>query len=137
FSERIKTLEWLEERLRNRFHLTGDQVRIFHAGLPDVDQQSVVESFGKADSPIRILLASDVASEGVNLHFYCHRMFHFDIPWSLIKLEQRNGRIDRFGQRLPPTIRYLLTVSDDPEMKGDIRIIERLVEREEWVYRNI
>lgn len=137
FSERIKTLEWLEERLRTRFHLTEDQVRVFHAGLPDVDQQGVVESFGKADSPIRILLASDVASEGVNLHFFCHRMFHFDIPWSLITLEQRNGRIDRIGQHHTPIIRYLLTVPNNPDLKGDTRIIERLVEKEQWAYKNI
>ena len=56
------------------------------AGLPDIEQQAIVESFGKEDSPLRILLASDVASEGVNLHYYCHLMIHFDIPWSLIRL---------------------------------------------------
>jgi hypothetical protein len=64
-------------------------------------------------------------------------MFHFDVPWSLIKLEQRNGRIDRFGQTETPEIRYLLNVSKDPTTKGDLGIIERLVEREEWVYQNL
>lgn len=137
FAERIRTLEWLSEKLRARFGLGEDSVRIFHAGLPDVDQTAIVDSFGKQDSPIRILLASDVASEGVNLHFFCHRMFHFDVPWSLIKLEQRNGRIDRFGQRHTPIIRYLLTASEDEEIKGDTRIIERLVEKEEYAYKNI
>src|SRR5581483_1392436 len=137
FSERISTLEWLSEALRARFSLGEDAVRIFHAGLPDVDQTAIVDSFGKQDSSIRVLLASDVASEGVNLHFFCHRMFHFDVPWSLIKLEQRNGRIDRFGQRHTPVIRYLLTTSEDEEIKGDTRIIERLIEKEEYAYKNI
>ena len=73
-------------------------MRLFHAGLPDTEQMQIVEDFGKQDSPVRILLATDVASEGVNLHFFCNHLIHFDIPWSLITLEQRNGRIDRYGQ---------------------------------------
>ena len=98
FSERIATLQFLYDNLKNAFSLPDEAIVQFHAGLPDIDQQNIVEDFGKEDSPLRILLASDVASEGVNLHFYCHLMIHFDIPWSLITLEQRNGRIDRFGQ---------------------------------------
>ena len=48
--------------------------------------------------PVRILLATDAASEGINLQPHCHRLLHWEIPWNPNRLEQRNGRIDRHGQ---------------------------------------
>ena len=137
FSERIATLAFLLEHLQDEFKPQAGVIVQFHAGLPDVEQQALVESFGKQDSPIRILLASDVASEGVNLHYYCHLMIHFDIPWSLITLEQRNGRIDRFGQTEPPVIHYLLTVSRTETIRGDLRVLDRLIEKEQEAHKNI
>lgn len=137
FSERIATLTFLQEQLMAALGAGADVVRVFHAGLPDTEQTGIVESFGKADSPIRVLLASDVASEGVNLHYYCHLMIHFDIPWSLITLEQRNGRIDRYGQHETPLVYYLLTVSQNETVKGDLRILERLIEKEQEAHKNI
>lgn len=137
FSERIKTLHVLNGHLAKRYRVPESAINIFHAGLPDVDQMKIVEDFGKQDSPVRLLLASDVASEGVNLHYYCNHLVHFDIPWSLITMEQRNGRIDRYGQNETPHITYLLTRSEDPEIKADLRIIDILVKKEEWAHRNI
>lgn len=137
FSERIATLQFLYEQLNVDLDLSNKAIVQFHAGLPDVDQQKIVESFGKEDSPLRILLASDVASEGVNLHYYCHLMIHFDIPWSLITLEQRNGRIDRFGQNNPPHIYYLLNVSQNPQIQGDLRVLNKLIEKEQEAHKNI
>ena len=55
-------------------------------------------------SPVRILLATDAASEGIDLQNHCHRLIHFEIPWNPNRLEQRNGRIDRHGQRTDPLI---------------------------------
>lgn len=137
FSERLRTLKFLQEQLMAELGV-GEEVAIqFHAGLPDVEQQRIVESFGKEDSPIRILLASNVASEGVNLHYYCHLMVHFDIPWSLITLEQRNGRIDRYGQHTPPIIHYLLTRSHNEELRGDLRVLDKLIEKEQEAHKNI
>lgn len=137
FSERIATLDYLFNHLKDDLGIAEGAIVQFHAGLPDVDQQEIVESFGKEDSPLRILLASDVASEGVNLHYYCHLMIHFDIPWSLITLEQRNGRIDRFGQSQPPQIFYLLTVAQNPQIDSDLRVLNKLIEKEQEAHKNI
>ena len=103
FTERIETLKWLRDRLSADLQLGADQVEILHGGLSDVDQQRVVEDFGNAVRPLRLLICSDVASEGINLHYQCHRLIHFDMPWSLMVFQQRNGRVDRYGQeRTPP-----------------------------------
>jgi ERCC4-related helicase len=137
FSERIQTLQYLSERLQKDFGVDEKIIKVFHAGMSDIEQQEIVEDFGKEDSSVRILLASDVASEGVNLHYFCNHLIHFDIPWSLITLEQRNGRIDRYGQKHTPHIYYLITKSQDDEIKGDLRIIEKLIEKEEEAYKNL
>ena len=137
FSERLATLRFLQEQLCAAFDVGPEVIVQFHAGLSDIEQQRIVESFGKEDSPIRILLASDAASEGVNLHYYCHLMAHFDIPWSLITLEQRNGRIDRYGQTSSPIIHYLLTLSANDTIRGDLRVLDRLIEKEQEAHKNI
>jgi len=137
FTERIATLRFLEEHLPKDLGLTGEQVEILHGGLPDVDQNRVVEDFGRDNAPVRLLLASDVASEGINLHYLSHRMIHFDIPWSLIRFQQRNGRVDRYGQQRDPQILYLLTDSTSERIKGDRRILELLIEKDQHVHENI
>src|SRR5690606_9754881 len=86
-------------------------------------------------SPLRILVTGDVASEGVNLHAQCHDLVHFDIPWSLIRIEQRNGRIDRYGQTVPPQITALLLNPSSPRFSGDLRVLTRLVEKEHEAHR--
>jgi len=137
FSERIDTLKFLHDYLKRALALKADQIEVFHGTLDDQKQQGLVESFGTESTPIRILLASDVASEGINLHYYCRHMIHFDLPWSLITLEQRNGRIDRFGQTRTPKIVYLLTVPGHSQTKGDLRVLERLIEKEDAAHKNL
>lgn len=135
FAERVATLGWLQKRLMKDFAFTKDQVAILHGGMSDVEQQDIVESFKLESSPIRILVAGDVASEGVNLHSQCHHLFHFDIPWSLIRIEQRNGRIDRYGQKHRPEITTLLLEPDTDEFAGDFRVLTRLIEREHEAHK--
>ena len=137
FTERIPTLEWLEQHLPVDLGLRGNQVAVLHGGMTDVDQQGVVEAFGNEASPLRLLIASDVASEGINLHYLSHRMIHFDIPWSLLTFQQRNGRIDRYGQEKQPQLYYLLTESQHPKIRGDQRILEILIRKDEQVQKNI
>ncbi len=137
FTERIETMKFLSAQLRSDLNLKDSAVQVIYGGLSDIEQQKIVEDFGRADSPVRILVASDVASEGLNLHYLCHRLIHFDIPWSLMVFQQRNGRIDRYGQHEKPDIRYLMIGSSNKKIKGDMRIMEILVEKEEQAYKNI
>jgi len=137
FSERIETLKWLNDQLAGDMKLKADAVQILHGGMGDVEQQSIVEEFGKPESKLRVLLCSDVASEGINLHYLSHRLVHFDLPWSLMVFQQRNGRVDRYGQEKSPIITYLINQSDNPTVKGDQRILEILKEKDEQAYKNI
>jgi hypothetical protein len=59
-----------------------------------------------AESQVRILLATDAASEGIDLQNHCHRLLHYEIPWNPNRMEQRNGRIDRHGQRAAEVLVY-------------------------------
>ncbi len=130
FSERIATLDWLARTVPAALGLKDNNVRVLHGGMADVKQMDVIEEFGLGDSKVRLLFTGDMASEGVNLHRQCHHLIHFDLPWSLITIEQRNGRIDRYGQENPPDIRALIVTPDHPRLTGDVRVLSRLLERE-------
>jgi hypothetical protein len=71
----------------------------------------------------------------VNLHMQCHHLIHFDIPWSLIRIEQRNGRIDRYGQKHRPVITTLLLNPTSERFAGDVRVLARLVEKEHEAHK--
>lgn len=135
FSERIATLEWLARTVPAALGLRDEQVRLLHGGLADVKQMDVIEEFGLGDSPVRLLFTGDMASEGVNLHRECHHLIHFDLPWSLITIEQRNGRIDRYGQLYPPDIRALVVTPESSRLSGDVRVLSKLLTREYEAHR--
>lgn len=137
FTERIETMKYLAERLRQDLNLKANAIQEISGGMSDAEQQRIVEDFGRTESPVRVLVASDVASEGLNLHYLSHRLIHFDIPWSLMVFQQRNGRIDRYGQQKRPDIRYMLIESGNKRIKGDMRIIEILITKEEQALKNI
>jgi superfamily II DNA or RNA helicase len=130
FAERVRTLKWLQGHLQSDLKLGPQQAVILHGGLTDDEQQTVVDNFKQTSSPIRVLITGDLASEGVNLHEQCNELIHFDIPWSLIRIEQRNGRIDRYGQHHPPQITTLLLQPDTETFSGDLRVLSRLLEKE-------
>ncbi|SFD58700.1 DEAD/DEAH box helicase [Streptomyces aidingensis] len=141
FSERVQTLEWLRRTVPAALGFRGRAAeraaRVMHGGLSDEQQMQCVEDFGLADNPVRILFTGDVASEGVNLHRQCHQLIHYDVPWSLIRIEQRNGRIDRYGQDRPPQFRALILTSEVPGAKDDRTVAERLLEREDEAHRSL
>jgi ERCC4-related helicase len=137
FAERRATLDKLEVDLKRDYSIPDHAVCQFNGSLSDIDQQDVIEDFSKEDSDIRLFLSSDAGSQGVNLHYHCHIMFNYDLPWSIITLDQRNGRIDRFGQQHAPLIYYLIAESKNPDVQGDLRILEKLREKEEEVHKTL
>ena len=137
FTERLETMRFLKEHLQKDLSLKKDAIATLDGGMSDVDQMAIVESFGQEKSPLRVLIATEVASEGLNLHYLCHRLIHFDIPWSLMTLQQRNGRIDRYGQESQPQIRYLLNRSQNPRVDEVERIIKILIVKDEQAVKNI
>lgn len=137
FSERIETLRWLREQLTADLRLKPTQIEVLHGQMADTEQQDLVERFGRLDDPVRILLCSDVASEGLNLHYFCHRLVHFDLPWSLMVFQQRNGRVDRYGQKHQPHIVYIFTEAENEKIKGDLRILEILERKDEQANFNL
>lgn len=80
-----------------------ERIMQFHGGMSDEQREEVQRAFnGPPDRyPVRILIATDAAREGVNLQGHCADLFHYDIPWNPARMEQRNGRIDRTLQPQP------------------------------------
>ena len=137
FTGRLETLRFLRQHLPGDLKLKPEAVEILDGGMADVDQTRIVEAFGQESAKVRILIATEVASEGLNLHYLSHRLIHFDIPWSLMTLQQRNGRIDRYGQTRQPEIRYMLTRSVLERMDEVERIIKVLLEKDDQAIKNI
>ncbi|WP_422449527.1 MULTISPECIES: DISARM system SNF2-like helicase DrmD [unclassified Endozoicomonas] len=100
FTEYRTTHQWLHQLLSSR-DLGGDRLNIIHGSM-DHDEREKIKAAFQADpdvSPVRILLATDAASEGIDLQNHCRYLVHVEIPWNPNVMEQRNGRIDRHGQR--------------------------------------
>ena len=138
FSERIRTVAWLEERLKADLNLSEDAIGRIDGGSVEAEgkTQKLLEDFGQERSPLRILLASDMASEGLNLHFQSHRLVHFDLPWSLLRFQQRNGRIDRYGQDRAPEIYYFVGDSTHSKVR-DMWVLEKLVAKDEAAQQGV
>lgn len=92
FTEHKDTLLYLEERLKNN----GYTVVTIHGGKSVDERRQAQWDFAKPDT--QILLATDAAGEGINLQF-CRLLINWDIPWNPNRLEQRMGRIHRYGQK--------------------------------------
>jgi superfamily II DNA or RNA helicase len=101
FTEYRDTQRWLHDRLLLTLGYAADQVALLYGGQDDKERDRIKNVFTEdpALDPMRILLATDAASEGINLQRHCHTLLHWEIPWNPNRLEQRNGRIDRHGQR--------------------------------------
>ncbi len=101
FTEYRTTQKWLHGLLAAAGFAKDERLMILYGGMPSEERERVKAAF-QADpdeSPLRILLATDAASEGLDLQNHCSKLIHYEIPWNPNRMEQRNGRLDRHGQR--------------------------------------
>ncbi len=93
------------------------RLAVFHGPTPPDQRMLIKRAFNlpPAEHPVRILLATDAAREGLNFQAHCHHLFHFDIPWNPSRLEQRNGRIDRKLQPQPTVYCHYFVYPQRPE----------------------
>src|SRR4029453_4346597 len=122
------TRRYLVEMLRmavDGSHLADQRIEVFHGPTPQDKREAIKRAFNAhpEDHPVRILVATDAAREGLNLQAHCWNLFHFDVPWNPSRLEQRNGRIDRKLQPKPEVYCHYFVYTQRPED----RIIRTLV----------
>ncbi len=100
FTEYRTTQSWLHEILATH-GFGGDRLALIFGGMDSKDREAVKAAFqaDPMESPVRILLATDAASEGIDLQNHCNLLIHVEIPYNPNVMEQRNGRIDRHGQK--------------------------------------
>ena len=100
FTEYRTTQQWLQKILTEAGY-GGDRLAIIHGGMDQEEREEVKAAFqtNPKDANVRILLATDAASEGIDLQNYCNCLMHLEIPYNPNVMEQRNGRIDRHGQK--------------------------------------
>ncbi|GHF12523.1 hypothetical protein GCM10017044_03100 [Kordiimonas sediminis] len=119
FSFFRRTLSYLSERLAE----DGIKAQVLVGGMSETKQE-IIEKF-KSDPGIRVLLSSEVASEGVDLQF-CRVVVNYDLPWNPMKVEQRIGRIDRLGQQADKISIFNLFYGNTIDHRIHDRLYERL-----------
>jgi superfamily II DNA or RNA helicase len=130
FTEYEDTLRYLEQALRASVaesDLAPDRIRIFRGSTPADERDQIKRAFNADPEthPVRILIATDAAREGLNLQAHCNHLFHFDVPWNPSRMEQRNGRIDRKLQPADEVFCYYFVYEQRPED----RILETVVRK--------
>jgi hypothetical protein len=120
FSFFVGTIEHVKRELEKH----NVNVRAIHGGFAVAERQKIIEEF--RDNPsIRVLVSSDVGSEGLDFQF-CDTLFNYDLPWNPMKVEQRIGRIDRFGQESDRIRIYNLVIENSVESRILIRLYDRI-----------
>jgi superfamily II DNA or RNA helicase len=134
FTEYRDTQRWLADLLEAR-ELGGERVRLLYGGQDEDEREGIKNSFQAPPDrdPVRILLATDCAGEGIDLQLHCHRVVNYDIPFNPNRLEQRIGRIDRHGQREAPLAFHFVGAGWEASAKGsyerDLEFLARVARK--------
>jgi superfamily II DNA or RNA helicase len=123
FTEYRDTLEDLRRRLAGRVPL-----EVLHGGMLAAERVRALSAF--TSGAVRLLLATDAAAEGLNLHHGCRWVIHHEAPWNPARVEQRNGRVDRLGQSRRVHVWHLVAAQTAEE-----DILAKLVQRSERAAR--
>lgn len=117
FTEFKTTLDYVVARLKEEFPGEGVVLQLFGVGdMDEAEREAVTTAFNDPSAPVRVLVATDAASEGLNLQASARYLLHFDVPWNPARIEQRNGRIDRYGQARDVSV-FHFSSNDDADVK--------------------
>jgi SNF2 family DNA or RNA helicase len=151
FTEYKATQNWLTTILAAEGFTGGDRLMTLFGGM-DSDERERIKAAFQTDpdqSPVRILLATDAASEGIDLQNHCSNLIQYEIPWNPNRLEQRNGRIDRHGQRAKRVLIYhfvgkgykeretSLAETSVGNIEGDLEFLMRAVRKIETIREDL
>jgi superfamily II DNA or RNA helicase len=125
FCRYIATAHYLTEYLGKKFKKAS--VSAVTGELTPSERQEKVESLGLEDTPI--LVATDCLSEGINLQEHFTAVLHYDLSWNPTRHEQREGRVDRFGQRAKEVRAVMLYGEDNPIDGAVLDVILRKAKR--------
>ena len=126
FSYFKRTLDYLNRRLR----ANGIRTSVIHGNVPTQDRINRIDEF-RTSPQGQVLLSSEVGAEGLDFQF-CDVLVNYDLPWNPMQIEQRIGRLDRFGRDPAKKIRILNFFIDDTI---ETRIFEKLYDRIQ-IFRN-
>lgn len=124
FTEAIATQTSAARFLIDGGHYADSQVAEIRADTPRDSRLDIEDKFANPESDLRILIATDTISEGKDLQHACNHLIHLELPWSLVKIEQRNGRIDRLGQEKTP---HIYNIVFDTKVTPDQNVLNRLM----------
>lgn len=129
FTEYATTLEWIVGALEQRGY--GAVLDTIRGSTPAEDREQTRARFNAhpSNEPIRVLVATDSAGEGIDLQAHCHRLVNFDIPFNPSRLEQRIGRIDRYGQVHTPEIYHFAPDKTSTRYSADMDFMRRIAEK--------
>lgn len=148
FTEYRATQKSLQELLAREGFASQGRLMTMYGGMDQDEREHIKAAFqtGPKASPVRILLATDAASEGIDLQNHCHRVVHYEIPWNPNRLEQRNGRIDRHGQKKEPLVYHFVgtgwnersdSVSKPGDLGGDLEFLMRAALKVEAIRQDL
>lgn len=129
FTEYTTTLEWIVDVLQQRGYAPVLEVIRGSTALEDRERTRARFSEDPSKEPVRVLVATDSAGEGIDLQAYCHRLVNFDIPFNPSRLEQRIGRVDRYGQTAAPAIFHFVPVASASTYAADLGFLGRVAEK--------
>ncbi len=127
FTEYRTTQKWLHGLLAAAKFAQGERLMILYGGMPSDERERIKAAFQTSPevSPVRILLATDAASEGLDLQNHCSKLIHYEIPWNPNRMEQRNGRLDRHGQRASEVWVYHFVCQGFQSSLSEITVMEQ------------
>lgn len=130
FTKWTDTQEYISESLERRKFFDEYQIFTISGEMSEGERRDKFRDFEKSDKGI--LIATDCISEGLNLQHACSLMIHYEIPWNPNKLEQRNGRIDRFGQKSSKV--YIRSLVMDDTL--DAIVLKKLIEKSRQIKKD-